>query len=36
MGNEEISDFALSPDENTFAFIRGNWIHDSVLIEVLN
>jgi len=35
VGNEEISDFALSPDDNTFAFIRGKWIHDPVLIEGL-
>jgi Tol biopolymer transport system component len=35
LGNDEISEFALSPDESTFAFIRGRWIHDAVLIEGL-
>lgn len=35
LGNDEISGFALSPDETTFAFIRGRWIHDAVLIEGL-
>jgi Tol biopolymer transport system component/DNA-binding winged helix-turn-helix (wHTH) protein len=35
LGNEEISGFALAPDENTIAFIRGRWIHDAVLIEGL-
>jgi Tol biopolymer transport system component/DNA-binding winged helix-turn-helix (wHTH) protein len=35
LGNEEISDFALSPDDSTFAFIRGKWVHDAVLIEGL-
>lgn len=34
LGNEEIADFALSPD-GSFAFIRGKWIHDAVLIEGL-
>jgi Tol biopolymer transport system component/DNA-binding winged helix-turn-helix (wHTH) protein len=35
MGNEEIGGFALSPDGNSLAFIRGKWIHDAVLIEGL-
>jgi Tol biopolymer transport system component len=35
LGNEEIAHFALSPDENTFAFIRGKYVHDAVLIEGL-
>ena len=35
LGNDEIAGFALSPDDNTFAFIRGRWIHDAVLIEGL-
>jgi len=34
LGNEDIEDFALSPD-GSFAFIRGKWIHDAVLIEGL-
>jgi Tol biopolymer transport system component len=35
LGNEEIEDFALAPDGSNFAFIRGRWIHDAVLIEGL-
>ena len=35
LGNEEIAHFVLSPDDNTFAFIRGSWIHEAVLIEGL-
>ncbi len=35
LGNEEIEDFAASPDGKYFAFIRGKWIHDAVLIEGL-
>jgi dipeptidyl aminopeptidase/acylaminoacyl peptidase len=35
LGNDEISGFALSPDESSFVFIRGGWIHDAVLIEGL-
>ena len=35
LGNDEIAGFALSPDDNSFAFIRGKWIHDAVLIEGL-
>ena len=35
LGNDEIPHFALSPDENTFAFVRGKYIHDAVLIEGL-
>jgi Tol biopolymer transport system component/DNA-binding winged helix-turn-helix (wHTH) protein len=35
LGNEEIGDFAVSPDGSNFAFIRGKWIHDAVLIEGL-
>jgi Tol biopolymer transport system component len=35
LGNEEIEDFAVSPDGSNFAFIRGKWIHDAVLIEGL-
>ena len=35
LGNEEIEDFAESPDGSNFAFIRGRWIHDAVLIEGL-
>ena len=31
LGDEEIEDFALSSD-GSFAFIRGKWIHDAVLI----
>lgn len=35
LGNEEIAHFAVSPDGTSFAFIRGKWIHDAVLIEGL-
>ena len=35
LGNEQIEDFALSPDGSNFAFIRGKWIYDAVLIEGL-
>ncbi len=35
LGDEEIQDFAISPDGNTFALIRGKWIHDALLIEGL-
>ena len=35
LGSDEIPHFALSPDDNTFAFIRGKYNHDAVLIEGL-
>ena len=35
LGDEEIAHFAVSPDGTSFAFIRGRWIHDAVLIEGL-
>jgi hypothetical protein len=35
LGDEEIAHFAVSPDGKSFAFIRGRWIHDAVLIEGL-
>ena len=35
LGSDRIPHFALSPDENTFAFIRGKYFHDAVLIEGL-
>lgn len=35
LGNEEIGGLAVSPDGNTFAFTRGKWIHNAVLIEGL-
>jgi hypothetical protein len=35
LGNEEIEDFAVSAGGSDFAFIRGKWIHDAVLIEGL-
>jgi hypothetical protein len=33
VGDDEISYFVLAPDDNTFAFIRGKWIYQAVLIE---
>lgn len=35
LGDEKINDFALSPDGNGFAFVRGKWMHDAVLIDGL-
>jgi hypothetical protein len=35
LGSDEIDDLAVSPDGRTFAFIRGKWIHDAILIEGL-
>lgn len=35
LGDEEIGDFALSPEGSYFGFIRGKWIHETVLIEGL-
>jgi Tol biopolymer transport system component len=35
LGTEEIAHFAVAPDGASFAFIRGRWIHDAVLIEGL-
>lgn len=34
-GEEEISDFTFSADGKLFAYIRGKWHHDAVLIEGL-
>ena len=34
-GEEEISDFTFSADGKMFAYIRGKWQHDAVLIEGL-
>ena len=35
LGGDEIDDLAVSADGRTFAFIRGKWIHDAILIEGL-
>jgi len=35
LGPDELEDFAISPDGKEFAFIRGKWLHDAVLIEGL-
>jgi Tol biopolymer transport system component/DNA-binding winged helix-turn-helix (wHTH) protein len=35
LGSDEIPYLALSPDENTFAFIRGKYMREAVLIEGL-
>lgn len=36
LGAEEFSGLALSPVDGSFAFIRGKWVHEAVLIEGLN
>lgn len=36
LGGDEIRDLAIMPDGKTFAFIRGKWINDAVLITGLN
>ena len=33
MGTDQIDDIATSPNGQQFAFVRGKWIHDAVLIE---
>ena len=35
LGDEEVTDFSLSPDGRSIAFIRGKWHHDAFLIEGL-
>lgn len=35
LGNEEIMDFATSPNNKDFAIIHGQWNHDAVLIKGL-
>lgn len=35
LGTEELAHFAVSPDGASFAFVRGKWIQDAVLIEGL-
>jgi Tol biopolymer transport system component len=35
LGDDEIGEFAISPDGGTFGFVRGKWVHDAVLIEGL-
>ncbi len=35
LGDEDITDFAFSPDGKTLAYIRGKWEHDAFLIEGL-
>lgn len=35
IGEEEIANFTFSPDGKSFAYIRGRWHHDAVLIEGL-
>jgi len=35
LGNEEVSNFVLAPDDNTVALIRGKWLYEAVLIEGL-
>lgn len=35
LGDKEIPGFALAPDGSAFAFTRGEWLHDAVLIDGL-
>lgn len=35
LGNQEINSLALSPSDKTFAFVRGEWLSDAVLIDGL-
>jgi Tol biopolymer transport system component len=35
LGSQDIMDFQISPDGKTFAFIRGDWKHDSFLLTGL-
>ena len=35
LGGDLIDDFSLAPDGNGFAFIRGKWLHDVVLVKGL-
>ena len=35
LGSDEVPYFELSPDDSTFAVIRGKWFHEAVLIEGL-
>jgi Tol biopolymer transport system component/DNA-binding winged helix-turn-helix (wHTH) protein len=35
LGSDDIEDLALSPDGHSYAFTRGKWIHDAILIEGL-
>ena len=35
LGPDELEDFTVSADGKEFAFIRGKWLHDAVLIEGL-
>lgn len=32
LGDKEIKDFALAPGGDGFAYVRGSWLHDAVLI----
>jgi len=36
LGDKEISDFAVAPDGDGFAYVRGEWLHNAVLISSLN
>lgn len=35
LGDEPIRDLVFAPDDNSFAVVRGRWIHDAVLIDGL-
>ena len=35
LGNEEINSFSVAPDGKSFAFVKGDWRHDAVLLKGL-
>jgi Tol biopolymer transport system component len=35
LGGEDIESFSVAPDGKSFAFTRGSWLHDAVLITGL-
>jgi len=36
LGDKAINDFAVAPDGDGFAYVRGEWLHNAVLISGLN
>jgi Tol biopolymer transport system component len=35
LGDKQIHDFAIAPDSDGFAYVRGEWLHNAVLISGL-